>query len=138
MKNFLLKISTVLMALLVVFSTMSFSISEHFCGDDLVDSSIFSKAKSCALNMDMPSSNEGCTIQKDNCCTDLVIQIEGQNELKTFVTDFNYDQQVFIASFIYSYINLFEGIDSKVIPFKNYSSPLVDNDFQVLFQTFLI
>jgi len=138
MKKFLIKISSILMSLLMVMSTMSFSISEHYCGGELVNSSIFTIAKPCSLDMEKSSLNEDCTIQKDNCCKDLVIQIKGQDELITFVGDLNFDQQVFIASFVFSYINLFEGLDSKVAPFQNYSPPLGDNDFQVLLQTFLI
>ncbi len=138
MKKFLLKISSVLIASIVLFSTTSFTISEHYCGGDLVDSAVFSKAKSCSLDMAISSSTEGCTIQKDNCCKDLVIQVEGQNELISLATDLNFNQQVFIASFVYSYINLFEELANKNVNFKDYTPPLVDNDLQVLFQTFLI
>ena len=138
MKKSFLKISSVLIACMVLFSTTSFAVSEHYCGGDLVDSSVFSKAKSCSLDMEMSSPIEGCTIQKDNCCKDLVIQIEGQNELIPLATDLNFDQQVFIASFVYSYLNSFEELGDKTFNFKYYTPPLVDNDLQVLFQTFLI
>jgi hypothetical protein len=138
MKKFLLKISSVLIACIVLFSTASFTISEHYCGGNLVDSSVFSKAKSCSLDMEISSSTEGCIIQKDNCCEDLVIQVEGQNELISLATDLNFNQQVFIASFVYSYINLFEELANKNVNFKDYTPPLVNNDLQVLFQTFLI
>jgi hypothetical protein len=138
MKKSFLKISSVLIACMVLFSTTSFAINEHYCGDDLVDSSVFSKAESCGLDMEMSSPIEGCTIQKNNCCKDLVIQVEGQNELIPLVTDLNFDQQVFIASFVYSYINLFEELGDKNVNYKDYTAPLVDYDIQVLFQTFLI
>ena len=75
---------------------------------------------------------------KDNCCKDLVIQIEGQNELISLSSDLNFEQKVFIASFVYSYINLFEELTNKKVNFKDYTKPLVDTDLQVLFQTFLI
>ena len=138
MKKSFLKISSVLIACMVLFSTTSFAINEHYCGDDLVDSSLFSKAQSCSLDMEISSSIEGCTMQKDNCCKDLVIQIEGQNELISLSSDLNFEQKVFIASFVYSYINLFEELTNKKVNFKDYTKPLVDTDLQVLFQTFLI
>ena len=72
MKEFLFKISSVLMAFIVLFSTMSFSISEHYCGDNLVDSSLFSTAESCGMEMEKPSPLEDCKIQKNNCCKDVV------------------------------------------------------------------
>lgn len=138
MKKSFLKISSVLIACMVLFSTTSFAINEHYCGDDLVDSSVFSKAESCDLGMENNSSDEDCTFQDENCCKDLVIQVEGQNELIPLVTDLNFDQQVFIASFVYSYINLFEELGDKNLNFIVYTPPLVDYDIQVLFQTFLI
>lgn len=138
MNKFFLKISSIFLACIVLFTTTSFTVSEHYCGDDLVDSSLFTKAESCSLDMEMPSPTEGCTIQKDNCCKDLVIQIEGQDELRPLFTDLNFDQQVIFTSFVYSYLISFEEIGDKNFVFRDYSPPLVDYDYQVLFQTFLI
>ena len=126
------------MTFVVVFSTMSFTISEHYCGDHLVDSALFSKAESCGMEMQKPSPTKDCSLKKDNCCSDIIKQIEGQGELKIDFTSLNFEQQVFVASFVYSYINLFEGLDKNVVPFKNYSPPLIVTDIQVLDQVFLI
>ena len=49
MKLFIKKITALLMAFVVLFSTMSFTISEHYCGDHLVDSGLFSKAENCGM-----------------------------------------------------------------------------------------
>jgi len=48
------------------------------------------------------------------------------------------DQQVFVASFVYSYAHLFEGLAENVIPFRDYSPPPLIRDIQILDQTFLI
>jgi hypothetical protein len=119
---------------------MSFTISEHYCGDYLVDSAVFSKAESCEMEMemDMSSSTEDCNFEKEDCCKDINKIVEGQNELNIQVVNLDFEQQSFIASFIYSYINLFEGLDKNVVPFKNYSPPLIVTDIQVLDQVFLI
>jgi len=138
MKDLFKKISAILMAFVVLFSTMSFTISEHYCGDDLVDSAIFSKAESCGMEMELPSTTKDCSVQKKNCCNDVIKIVEGQNELKPQFINLDFDQQVFVASFVYSYINLFEGLDKNVVPFKNYSPPLIVTDIQVLDQVFLI
>ncbi len=138
MKHFFRKIGAILMALVVLFSTMSFTISEHYCGDMLVDSALFSKAGSCGMEMQKPAPLKDCSIQKDNCCSNEIKQIEGQTELKTQVLNLDFEQQVFIASFVYSYINLFEGLESNIIPFKDYSPPIIDKDINVLYQNFLI
>ncbi len=127
------------MALVVVFSTMSFTISSHFCGDTVVDVSYFSKASSCGMEMKQDLNNKDCSISKKNCCKDVTKVIEGQDDLKKSAFDnLSFDQQVFVASFCYSYINLFKGLHNKVIPFKNYSPPLVVKDIQALDEVYLI
>jgi hypothetical protein len=138
MYEVLKKITAIIMAFVVLFSTMSFSISEHYCGDHLVDAGLFSKAESCGMEMEKPSPNKDCSIKKSNCCSDIVKQFDGQNELKTQVINLDVEQHLFIASFIYSYVNLFEGLDKNIIPFKNYSPPLLVTDIHVLDQVFLI
>ncbi len=128
------------MAFVVVFSTMSFNISQHYCGGDLINTAIFFEVDSCEMDMEMnmPSSSEDCNLEQEDCCNDVVKIIEGQSELKTNLSNLNFEQQVFISSFVYSYINLFEGLEENIIPFKNYSPPLIVTDIQVLDQVFLI
>lgn len=138
MTQLIKKIGAIFMALVVLFSTMSFTISEHYCGDILVDSALFSKAVSCGMEIQNPGPTKDCSIQKENCCSDEIKQIEGQSELQTQVLDLTFDQQVFVASFVYTYINLFEGLSNNIIPFKNYTPPLLVRDIQVLDNVFLI
>ena len=90
------------------------------------------------MEMEKPAHLEDHNVQKDNCCNDVVIQIEGQNELIADFSSLSLEQQEFIASFIYSYVNLFEGLDNNIIPFKYYSPPLLIKDIQVLDEVFLI
>ena len=89
--------------------------------------------------MEMQTSPiEDCTINKDNCCSDVIIQFEGQSELKIDFTNLNYEQQLFVTSFTYTYVNLFEGLDKNIVPFKNYTPPLLVWDIQVLDEVYLI
>lgn len=138
MKDFLKKITAFLMAFTVLFSTMSFTISEHYCGDLLVDSAVFSKAESCGMEQEKPSRNKDCNFSKKNCCSDILKQFEGQNELKIDLSNLNFEQQVFITSFVYSYINLFDGLEENIVPFKYYTPPPIVKDIQVLDSIFLI
>ncbi|WP_372769640.1 hypothetical protein [Lutibacter sp.] len=126
------------MAFVVLFSTMSFTVSEHYCGHQLVDIGVFSKAESCGMEMQKPSTTKDCEIKKSDCCKDEVKQFKGQNELNTAFSNLNFEQQVFITSFTYTYINLFEGLAVSIIPFKYYTPPLLVTDILVLDQTFLI
>nr|WP_299035515.1 hypothetical protein [uncultured Tenacibaculum sp.] len=139
MKKVFHKITSIAMALIVVLSTMSFTVNSHFCGDMLVDTSYFVKAESCGMDMQQEKKSDECSVIKKNCCQDVASVVEGQDALKiTSFDQLSFDQQVFIASFYYSYINLFEGIHDKVIPFKNYSPPLVVKDIHVLDEVYLI
>lgn len=119
------------MVMLVLFSTVSFTIEKHFCGDVLVDVSYFVEAEKCAMeSMEIA--------QKRNCCKDEVDVVEGQDELQ--LESFNYFeiQPEFLTTFIYTYINLFGGLPKQVIPHKDYSPPNLVADIQVLDQVFLI
>jgi len=125
------------MALLVLASTMSFTISEHYCGGELVASSLFVKADTCGMEMPMSTSNE-TRLKTNGCCNDVVQVIEGQDDLKSNFTQLEFKQQVFLTAFCYSYSNLFEENDSSLVPFNHYTPPLIVKDIQVLDAVFLI
>jgi hypothetical protein len=125
------------MAIVVLFSTMSFTIDMHYCGDTLVETTIFHKAKGCGMEMEKPSS-EGCSITKKNCCDDKQLVIDGQDELKLNFDKLTFEQQQFVASFIYTYINLFEGLDKNVSSFDEYKPPLVVRQIFKIDETYLI
>ena len=81
---------------------------------------------------------EGCSITKKNCCDDEQLSIEGQDELQLQVDKITFEQQVFIASFVYTYINLFEGLDSNVSTYEEYKPPLVIRQLYKIDETYLI
>ena len=71
------RIVTLSMALSILVSTLSFTVSMHFCGGKLIDVSIFQKAHSCGT--EITSDNDGVM---GGCCQDKEVKIEGQDELK--------------------------------------------------------
>ncbi|WP_373059718.1 hypothetical protein [Zunongwangia sp. H14] len=133
-KKIITQISSFLLALLVLFSTLSFTVDKHFCGSILVDQAVLSKAKTCG--MEMPSSKEG--LNKTSCCSNEKIAVHGQDELKNSFHSFDFEQQLFLTAFSYSYLNLFESLPQNVVPFKDYIPPLLVKDLPVLHETFLI
>jgi hypothetical protein len=126
------------MAVVVLFSTMTFTVGMHYCGDTLVDTALFQKAKSCGMETQMKSSGTECSMMKKNCCTDKQILVDGQDELKISFNDLSFNQQVFVTSFYDTYINLFEGLEEHIVPFSDYSPPLVVKDIHVLDEVYLI
>lgn len=137
-KSILHKIASVFLATLVMVTTMSFAVDMHYCGDSLVDYSLFQNAHSCGMESGQPTDDCDTTIPEDSCCTNKQIVIEGQDELKLSFDTLNFEQQVFVATFVYTYANLFEGLDANVIPFKDYRPPILIRDFQKLHEIYII
>ena len=137
MKQLVHKIVCLAMAFVVLFSTMSFTMNMHYCGDTLVETAIFHKAKGCGMEMDKPST-EGCSITKKNCCDDKQLAIEGQDELQLQVDKITFEQLVFIASFVHTYINLFESLDNNISSYEEYKPPLVVRQIFKIDETYLI
>ena len=127
------------MAFVVLFTTMSFTVNMHYCGDSLVDFSVFKSAETCGMEKAQPvKSCENPTMNEKDCCTDQQLVKEGQDDLKTSFNKLTFEQQTFVATFFYTYINLFEGLDENIVPFKDYSPPFVERDIQTLYETYLI
>ncbi len=138
MKELFYKISTVLMAIIVLFSTVSFTVDMHYCGDTLVDLAVFKEAKSCEMEeMQLPQNFDN-TVKKKSCCTDRQIIFEGQDNLKDTPVKLSFQQQAFIISYTYSYLYLFEDSNTVFTSFIGHPPPLLDKDYQVLYETFLI
>ncbi|MFK7832329.1 MAG: hypothetical protein AB8B52_03545 [Winogradskyella sp.] len=137
MKQVFHKIMSLAMAFVVLLSTMSFTLSMHYCGDTLVETSMFHKAEGCGMEMEQ-SSTEGCSITKKNCCNDEQLIVDGQDELQLQVDKISFEQQVFIASFVYTYINLSEVLDNNVSSFEEYEPPLVIRQLYKIDETYLI
>jgi hypothetical protein len=113
---------------------MSFTVEKHFCGDNLVDTAVFSKAKKCG---GLDSEIE--VYIKKPCCKDIVDVVEGQDELS--ISDFeniDFKTKFALSTFVYTYVNLFESLPKLVIPHKDYSPPLLTKDIQALDETYLI
>lgn len=123
MKKLFHKITALLMALVVLVSTMSFTLHMHYCGDTLVNSSYFIEAETCGMEMPQPlSSSEDCSVKKKNCCSEKQITIEGQDELKTSF-ELKMEQQIFAAVFLKAYTQLFESPEETKISERDYHPP---------------
>lgn len=120
------------MAFLVLFSTVSFTVDKHFCGEVLVDQAVFSEAQTCGMHGDMHASAE------DPCCDEEKVLVEGQKELKISFDELSFEQQDFLVGFSHSYLKSFIGEPQAETPFFHYRSPLLVYDIQLLNETFLI
>ncbi len=121
------------MAFLLLASTTSWAVDKHTCMGRLVDIALFKDAATCGMNMGFEMEDT-----EDNCCSDELVVVCGQDDLKISHSELTMDQQLFITAFSFSYLALFEGNTEKNISFKEYSPPLLTRDIPVLDQTFLI
>jgi len=139
MKQIALKISSISMALLVLCSTVSFSVDQHFCGDFLVDSSWFGHAESCGMVMQQnETSATNCDLIKSNCCSDKTVLLKGQDDLNKPFSQFSFEQSNFNAIPQPLLLISFEILIENETPFKHYHPPLLVRNISVLHQTFLI
>ncbi|MCR8668995.1 hypothetical protein NO995_15015 [Aestuariibaculum sp. M13] len=137
MKSIFLKIMAISMAFVVLFTTMSFTVDMHYCGDTLVEMAVFHEAKGCGMEMDTPST-DACAITKKNCCDDKQLIVDGQDELQQTLEKIAFNQQLFVTSFVYTFINLFEGEKQLVNFYTAYKPPLVSRQIYKLVETYLI
>lgn len=130
------KLFSITMALLVLFSTVSFTVEKHYCGDVLIDSAVFTEVKKCGMEVPQQEQSKGT---KKSCCKDELEIVKGQNQLKLSKFEgLSFGQILIATSFVYVYTHLFEGLPRRIIPHKDYSPPNLIADIQVLDQVFLI
>ena len=82
MKKAFHKATSLLMAFVVLFSTMSYTLNAHYCGETLVATSLFEKVESCGMEEAMSKIPKGCSMEKPDCCKNEQSLIKGQDELK--------------------------------------------------------
>ena len=132
MKQFLTKISSFTLAFLVLFSTFSFTVDTHYCGDFLVDISFTGESDACGMSMEKIS-------EKKSCCKNEVHQIEGQDTLQTNkIENITFENQQFLGAFFIAYKDLFVEVDTENNFYKNFSPPDFSFDYQISYQSFLI
>ena len=126
------------MALVVLFSTLSFTIDMHYCGGTLVDTAILHKAKTCGMEMQKAMASSEHSVTKKNCCDDEQLLVNGQDKLQSSSEIISLQQQVFITSFLYSYVTLFEATKNNNPSYKHYKPPPVVRDLYKIDETYLI
>ena len=135
-KHFLHKMFSVFLALIVLSSTMSFTIEKHFCGDKLIDVALFSELNKC--NMDSSSIDLGEFVKK-MCCKDEVNIVTGQDELLMHdFDDLSMDIQTALFEVTQSINHLVSVELLSKKSFNDYSPPKLIVNRLIVNQNFLI
>ncbi len=131
------KISAFLLSCIVLFSSMSFTIDEHLCGNIVIDVSYFGNANDCGSDKFSNTSNI-TEVKRSNCCTDEIIHFESSLfNIENLVKPPNLEHQVLFFNAC-SYVSLLRVNSFKIQYYPDFPPPDISKDFQVLHQTFLI
>ena len=139
MNNIFSKISAITLSFLVLFSTLSFSVETHFCGDEAVDVSYFGNANTCETEAFSIHKNTACHLEKQedthsNCCTNETILVKGSNFTKPAKTK----KAAFfklVDLFVFGFVS-FKIVQTYNL--YNYIAPVLAYNYQIIFQNFRI
>ena len=138
MKKMFQKISALLLAMLVLVATSSFTISMHFCGEQLVSYSFTDNLKNCGDNFSSKTTSK-TVFSKKSCCSDKHIVKQSQDELSQKEIAASLYKKIDFARHFYDYRKNFvlqnQQQESSII---YYSPPELIWDRTILFETFLI
>ncbi len=140
MKSSFRNIISITLAIVVVFSTFSFTVEKHFCGKTLVGKAVFSSAERCSSEMHIcgAEASDHMEDKKESCCSNKKENIDGQDELKISSFSFDFLQFNYIIPLIVISGNFLYELPFQEIPHKYYKPPLLIADVQVSYQVFLI
>ncbi len=137
MKLIIRNISATILSFIVMFSSMSFAIDEHFCGSRLMDVSYFGDADNCGMDEIDMSSNIS-VFKKNNCCKDQITLLQSSIFNKEKLINLqNTDIETSLPE-ASCYSVFYKNSSLKLKYYKDFSPPDIAKDIQVLYQTFLI
>ncbi len=147
--NKIAKFCTPILALMVLVSSLSYTIDFHYCQGQLKSFSLIGKAKnchemankmaSCKHHQQKADSSPACNEADSNCCSNKTVFIESEFDEKIpniVFTNLNHPYFV-VAQQHSSFDDLFQTI-KEVVPYAHYKPPLIQKDLPVLFESFLL
>ncbi|NQW36290.1 MAG: hypothetical protein HQ471_04720 [Flavobacteriales bacterium] len=141
MKKIGFKISALLLAFTMLFSTLSFSVNKHYCGDMLFSQTYFSHAEDCGMQqMDLcgGENSSSQTIINNSCCQNVQLFIKGQTvEQKALVSESLESNQIVCVQNFKSF-DFKSDYQQQPAFYQNYTPPLLVENIPVLVQSFLI
>jgi len=149
--SFTYRLSALFLSVLMLFSTVGFSLDVHYCGGKVKSFSFYGKAETCKMmsQTDAPSchmdSKKTChqkqsnaSFSKKGCCDKKTFTLQNLDVSKVVngIEWATADLQL-ITVYILANFNLFQTEVSKTI-YSVYSPPVLNHDVAILHQVFLI
>lgn len=140
MKKAALHTFSIGLALVVLFSTFSFTVHKHYCGKSLVGQGIFSSARLCKSEINTCSAEKAMLMDEgeNSCCSDKKENIKGQDELKFSSFSIDLSSPHFLMPEALQFTALVNEVSLKAIPDLYYKPPLLVVDIHIIDQVFLI
>lgn len=140
MKKLLQNIGTILMALLVLFSSLSFGVSKHYCAGEVSEVSYFVDVNGCEMPQQVASCDTSKieSVKKKSCCETTYHFVDGNDfPSKKITTLVSFDPQItIIQNWNFSFYLSQENLDSK--SFFEYHSPPILKNRVVFYESYLI
>lgn len=129
------------MAFVVLFSTLSFSVNKHYCGEMLFSKTLFFQAQDCGMQQMYVCGDDNTSsqsVKNNGCCHNETLLIKGQNLEQKAITATNLDIQKIAVIPNFNILSFEDIYQKKPTFYKNYSPPLLVKNIPVLVQSFLI
>jgi hypothetical protein len=133
-------ITSVILAVLVLVSSSSFTLNMHLCGGSLQSVSLIEDATPCPMEVQLPPCHKNIAKQKSDCCQDSHFAFEGKDFNYSFqdlnnVTSLHSDYSVVLPYLMEVVETELASAASDYLPYK---PPILERDIPVLTQSFLI
>lgn len=141
MKKTSFKITSLLLAFTVLFSTMSFSVDKHYCGDMLFSKTIFNYTEDCDMQPQTVCDGENSSQDESkgkSCCFNIQEFVKGQNHEQNALQVASLDIQKIAIVVDFNSFDFDAVYKSIEYTYQDYSPPLLVKNIPVLVQTFRI
>ncbi len=148
------RITALTLAIVMFFTSFSYSVDVHYCQGHLKSVKLFGQAKTCH-EMAAENSTKACSSSKHNdhhnskscadaddekdCCQNKTFNFESDDDQQILSsTLLDLDQVQFLASFVVQYLLTLDRCTDDNPRYTQYRPPLLFRDIPVLIQSFLL
>ncbi|CAM1373495.1 conserved exported hypothetical protein [Tenacibaculum litopenaei] len=132
------KITAICITFVLVFSSMSFAVEKHFCGDYLVDISYLGDADACGGEREEACGSDTTNSEPD-CCKDEIAHVQGIDDLSKLGSE----QQLFspviwlLTSSYFFQLPSVADVDNEVDTVAD-SPPISKKSKRILYQVYIL
>ncbi len=137
-KQVLHKVFSLGLALIVLCSTLSFTVEKHYCGPFLVDIAVFKHAKKCDMDTSVTDVGKDMEGQTMSCCHDDVELLKTQDELNTNAYDTLSFDVFFVIAYGTTFLTTPSALTAHHSSFYEHPPPLVIKQRFKRYETYLI